>query len=121
MLKIIYGDNNLSLDCLDGCLEDWINTRVAIAVRSATGIHIESSTASFLLPANSSTIAQVENIQDANVVEFCRCDAKSLEVVLKGIWLTSELESETGVFVTKLKDDTEYLLQNMFEPKFCPV
>ncbi|MEO1430443.1 MAG: alr0857 family protein [Cyanobacteria bacterium J06633_8] len=121
MLKITYTDNNLSLDYLDGYLEDWINTRVTICVRSATGIHIKSSTASFLLPANSFTTAELENIQEENVVEFCRCDAESLEVVLKGIWLTSEIESETGVFVTELEDKTEYLLQNMFKPKFCPV
>ncbi|MBV6625234.1 MAG: hypothetical protein KI793_20295 [Rivularia sp. (in: Bacteria)] len=121
MLKIIYADDNLNVDYLDVCLEDWINTRVTISVRSATGIHIEFSTAAFLLPADSSTIAQLENIQDENLVEFCRCDAESLEVVLKGIWLTSDLESETGVFATELKYETEYLLHNMFKPKFCPV
>lgn len=50
-----------------------------------------------------------------NIVELCRCDAESVEVVLKGIWLTSKVKSETGVFLTELEEYTEYLLQNLFE------
>ena len=63
MLKLTYTDNKLSLDILKQSLEDWINTRVLVSVRSSTSIYIESSTASVLLPADSSAVAQLKNIE----------------------------------------------------------
>ncbi len=120
MLKLTYSDNKLSLDCLKKSLEDWINTRVLISIRSANSIYIQSTTASILLPADSSSIAELEKLNHTNIVEFCRCDAESIEVVFQGIWLTSEANSEIGVFVTELGEYTEYLLQNSFEEAlFC--
>jgi hypothetical protein len=114
MLKLTYTDNKINLHCFKQSLEDWINTRVLISIRSLTSIYIESSTASILVPASSS-IAKLNKLNAENIVELCRCDAESIEVVLKGIWMTSEVESETGVFVTELEEYTEYLLQNLFE------
>ena len=119
MLKLIYTDNNIGLDCLKQSLEDWINTRVLLSIRSASSIYIESSTASFLIPADSSYLTDLEKLNAENIVEFCGCDADSVEVVLKGTWLTSEVESETGVFVTELAESTEYLLHKMFNCEFC--
>lgn len=117
MLKLTYTDNKFSLDYLKQSLEDWINTRVLLNLRSATNIYLESSTASLLIPAESSYLNELEKFRGENILEFCRCDAESVEVVLKGIWLTSEIESETGVFVTELDKYTEYLLQKMFDCK----
>ncbi len=120
MLKLTYTNNKLSLDYLKKSLEDWINTRVLINVRSATSIYIESSKASFLVPADSSYIAELEKVNSENIMELCRCDSESVEVVLKGIWLTSEVGSETGVFVTELEESTESLLQKIFDCElFC--
>ncbi|MEO1374964.1 MAG: alr0857 family protein [Cyanobacteria bacterium J06635_10] len=115
MLKLTYTDDKLSLDYSKQSLEDWVNTRVLISVRSATNIYIESSTASFLVPADSSFTAELEKLNSQNIVEFCHCDAGTVEVVLKGVWLTSEVESETGVFVTEAEESTESLLQKMFD------
>lgn len=117
MLKLTYTDNKFSLDYLKQSLEDWINTRVLLNLRSATSIYLEYSTASLLIPAESSYLNELEKFRDENILEFCRCDAELVEVVLKGIWLTSEIESETGVFVTKLDKHTENLLQKMFDCK----
>ncbi|MGD1913617.1 MAG: alr0857 family protein [Rivularia sp. (in: cyanobacteria)] len=120
MLKLAYTEDKLSLDYSKQSLEDWVNTRVLISVRSATSIYIESSTASFLIPADSGLTTELEKLKSQNIVEFCRCDADALEVVLKGIWLTSEVESETGVFVTELEESTESLLEKMFDCEvFC--
>ncbi|MEM6752008.1 MAG: alr0857 family protein [Cyanobacteria bacterium P01_C01_bin.38] len=117
MLKLTYSNNKISLDCLKQSLEDWINTRVLISIRSTLSIYIESSTASILVPASSS--CELELMSSENIIELCRCDAESVEVVLKGIWLTSQAESETGVFVTELEEYTECLLQNLFERELC--
>lgn len=117
MLKLTYTDDKINLDCLKQSLEDWINTRVLVSIRSTLSIYIESSTASILVPADSFAIAELEMSSD--IVEFYRCDRESIEVVLKGIWLTSEVESETGVFVTELEEYTECLLQSLFESELC--
>jgi hypothetical protein len=119
MLKLTYSDNKLSLAGLKQSLEDWINTRVLLSVRSATSIYIESSTASVLVPADSSYLTDLEKVNSDNIVELCRCDRESVEVVLKGIWLTSEVENETGVFVTEFDESTEFLLHQMFNCEFC--
>ena len=118
MLKLTYTHDKISLDCLKQSSEDWINTRVLISIRSTVSINIVSSTASILVPA-SSFIGELNTINSENILDFCRCDAESVEVVLKGIWVTSEVESETGVFVTELEEYTEYLLQNLFNCEFC--
>lgn len=114
MLKLTYADNKPSLICLKGSLEDWINTRVLLSIRSATNVYIESSTASILLPAESFYSTDLEKLNSENIVEFCRCDAANVEVVLKGTWLTSQVESETGIFVTEIGEYTELLLNKMF-------
>lgn len=120
MLKITYTDDKLNLDLLKQSLEDWINTRVVISVRSSTSIYIESSTASVLLPVDSFTTNKLQELNSKNIVELCPCDAESVEVVLKGIWLTSKAESETGLFVTELDKPTELLLQQLFNRElFC--
>lgn len=118
MLKLTYTDDKISLDYLKQSLEDWINTRVLVSIRSTLSIYIETSTASILVPADSFSIAELEKVS-GDIVEFCRCDRESVEVVLKGIWLTSEVESETGVFVTELEEYTECLLHNLFESELC--
>ena len=119
MLKLTYTDDKISLDCLGQSLEDWINTRVLISVRSSMSICIKPSTASILVPIDSPLTAQLEKINCKNIVEFCRCDDESVEIVFKGTWLTSSVTSETGVFITEIEDKAEYLLQKMFEREFC--
>lgn len=121
MLKLTYTDDKLSLDCLKNSLEDWVNTRVMVSIRSATSIYIESSTASILVPADSDYLTQLKEANSENILELCRCDAESVEVVLKGIWLTSKVDGETGVFVTEVEDKAEYLLQKMFDCQLCRV
>lgn len=120
MLKLTYTENSFSLERLNESLEDWVNTRVVLALRVATNIHLEPGTASFLLPANVSRLGDFEKVAKENFVELCRCDAESVEVVLKGIWLTSDTESEAGVFVTALSKSAELLLQQLSQcERFC--
>lgn len=114
MLKLTYTENNFTLERLDESLEDWVNVRVALAVRLATGIHVEPSTASFLLTAGVSCLLEVEEKSlQKDGVQIYSCDTDLIEVVLKGLWLTSEVESEGGVFVTTLSPSVELLLQQL--------
>ncbi|KAF3884826.1 MULTISPECIES: alr0857 family protein [Nostocales] len=113
MLKLTYTENNFTLERLNESLEDWLNIRVALAVRLATGIHVEPTTASFLLGIKVSCLLEMESSIQEDSIKIYPCDADFVEVVLKGLWVTSDVESETGVFVAALSPSTELLLQRL--------
>jgi hypothetical protein len=119
MLKLTYTENSFSLEFLNESLETWVNTRVILALRSGTNIHIESTTAAFLLPADSRAMADLENVAKKNIVELCRCDVDSVEVTLKGYWVTSDATSETGIFVTELSKSAELLVDKLWKSDRC--
>ncbi|MBF2006357.1 MAG: hypothetical protein IGS49_13060 [Chlorogloeopsis fritschii C42_A2020_084] len=113
MLKLTYTENSFNLDYLNIPLENWVNQRVNLALTTGTNIYMEPSTAAFLLPTESSLLAILEKLAQANLIEFCFCDSSWLEVTLKGIWITSTANSETGVFLTNLTPSVELLLQQL--------
>ncbi len=118
MLKLTYAENNFNLERLDRSLEDWVNIRVTLAVQSDTKIYVESSSASFL--ATEKDIPYLADLGQKNQVELCHCDADLVEIILKGLWLTSKLEGEFGIFVTEIEQSTELLFEQMQQNKlFC--
>lgn len=121
MLKLTYTENNFSLEYLNESLETWVNTRVILALQSATHIHLVSGTASFLIKSNP-YLVELEKANQENRVEICPCDAEFVEVTLKGLWLTSNAVRETGVFVTVLSEYVEFLLHELSQSQqFCQV
>jgi len=74
MLKLTYTENSVSLDYLDVPLENWVNQRVNLALSTGTNIYMEPSTAAFLLPIESSPLAVLEKLAQANLIDFCPCD-----------------------------------------------
>jgi hypothetical protein len=120
MLKLTYTENSFSLEYLEASLETWVNQRVTLALHSATNIYIESSQAAFLLNSESSHLADLEQLNQANILEICLCDASTVEVILKGTWITSDQESEAGVFVTSMSKGAELLLERLAQTEqFC--
>ncbi len=121
MLKLTYSEDNFSLEHLETSLETWVNQRVALSLQLGTNIHIQSSTAAFLVPANWKSIDDLEGLALTNQIEICPGDAEFIEVILRGTWITSKAESETGVFVTQLQPNVELLLQEMQQKTICQV
>ncbi|QLE56620.1 alr0857 family protein [Nostoc sp. TCL26-01] len=120
MLKLTYTENSFSLQCLDTSLEKWVNTRVTLALRAGTNIYIESSTVSFLISTHSAHIVDLETLAKDHLVQLSPSDADFMEVVLQGTWLTSQANSDTGIFVTVLNKSTESLLQQISQSQqFC--
>ncbi|MBD2249898.1 alr0857 family protein [Nostoc parmelioides] len=113
MLKLTYTENSVSLDYIDVPLKNWVNQRVNLALSTGTNIYMEPSTAAFLLPIESSPLAVLEKLAQANLIDFCPCDPSYFEVTLQGIYITSTENSETGVFVTDLMSSVELLLQQL--------
>ena len=140
MLKLTYTENSFTLERLEESLEAWVNTRVILSLHSATSFHIKSSTAAFLIRDEqikffktakspltrsgfrfgSSPRNELENVSQENLIDICRCDAEYLEVTFKGVWMTSDISCETGVFVTALSLSAELLFHKLSQSgQFC--
>jgi hypothetical protein len=118
MLKLTYTENSFYLERLAGSLEEWVTARVMLALRAASSLWVESSTASFLLPADMPHLADLEKAvrqQLIDEISLSICDADYIEVTLKGTWMTSNPQGEEGVFVVKLSDRTEFFLCKLWQ------
>ncbi|WP_017306723.1 alr0857 family protein [Spirulina subsalsa] len=119
MLKLTYTENGFYLEQLTVSLENWVTARMLLALRSATSIMIEPSTASFLLPANLPQWSELERLAIstegyANTITLARCDNECREVCLQGTWVVSEPESEEGIFIAHLSDGLEHFLYQLW-------
>lgn len=118
MLKLTYTENGFFLEHLTVSLEDWVTGRTLLALRSATPLILEPSTASFLLPADLPFLGELEQLAIAetqNNISLALCDLEYVEVSLNGTWLVSHPDSEEGVFVTALSDRTEFFLYKLWQ------
>jgi hypothetical protein len=118
MLKLTYTENGFHLEHLAQSLEEWVTARVILAVRSGTGFCVEPSTAAFLLPADLPYLSDLENLieeENGDNIELSFCDDEYVEVVLQGTWLTSQPNSEEGIFVTVVSERAEFFLYNLWQ------
>ena len=117
MLKLTYTENGFRMDLIGQSLENWVSTRVILALRSATTISIEPSTASFLLPSDLPDLGQLEQVKAENgeILELSPCDAEYVEVVLQGTWVAADPETEEGIFVVSLSHRAEFFLFKLWE------
>lgn len=118
MLKLTYTETGFHLERLTQSVEDWIAGRVILALRVATSVCIEPSTASFLLPADLSELPVLEALvrcEEAEAIALSACDAEYVEVSLHGTWLTGDSEGDEGVFVTAMSERTEFFLLKLWQ------
>lgn len=116
MLKLTYTENGFYLERLAQPLEDWVTARVMLALRAGTSLCVESSTASFLLPANLPQLRHLERQQEGEeAIDLSICDAEFIEVSLQGTWMTSHAEGAEGVFVTSMNYTVEFFLLKLWE------
>ncbi|NEQ22384.1 MAG: hypothetical protein F6K28_24995 [Microcoleus sp. SIO2G3] len=116
MLKLTYTENGFSLERLSQSLEEWVTTRVILALRAASSLCVEPSTASFLLPSDLPQLNHLERIREGeDAIAITICDAEYIEVSLQGTWMTSDSDGETGIFVTSMSYAVEFFLLKLWE------
>lgn len=117
MLKLTYTETGFYLERLAQPLEEWVTTRVLVALRAGTSFQLEPSTASFLLPVDLPHLAQlqVEARRENEAIALSVCDAEYIEVSLKGTWLTSNLNGEEGIFIVSMSDRSEFFLSKLWQ------
>ncbi|HIK03417.1 MAG TPA: hypothetical protein IGS40_01680 [Trichormus sp. M33_DOE_039] len=107
MLKLTYTESSFYLEYLALSLEEWVKTRVILALRVGQGVCVEPSTASFLLPADLPGIEALKaetRFADREIIDVSTSDAEYVEITLRGYWLSNGAENADGVFVTVISD-----------------
>ncbi len=107
MLKLTYTENSFYLEHLTLSLEEWVAQRVILALRVGQPLHLEPSTASFLLPVDLPGVERLKaevKRHDSEIVTVSVCDGEYLEITLQGSWLSNGSEDAVGVFVTTISD-----------------
>ncbi len=125
MLKLTYTETSFYMERLAQSLEDWIATRLILSVRAGENFCVEPMTASFLLPADLPEVPHLQTVVQREGIEAMAlsiCDAEYVEVSLNGSWVSSEPDSEEGVFVTAIGERTEFFLFKLWqEVQPCPL
>ena len=117
MLKLIYTETDLHIELLDTDLENWIEQRLLFSNSTGENVFLSSATASFLLPT---TICEATAInfylhqQGVKTVTANYCDLDSIEIGLTGYWLSTDPDSDRGIFVTQLLDRVEFYLWQLW-------
>jgi hypothetical protein len=117
MLKFVYTENGFRLEHLAQSLEDWLTTRVIVSLRAATSVHIEPTTASFLLPKDICCLTDLQKLvggEKTQVITLSPCDNEYIEVVMQGTWIVSDPKSEEGIFVTAIGQTAELFIYQLW-------
>jgi hypothetical protein len=118
MLKLTYTENSFYLELLTQSVEEWIQTRVILTLRVGESLHVEPSTATFLLPVDLPGLgqlhAQIQQDNNHEIIDVYACDTEYVEVTLRGYWLSVSARSVEGGFVTTMNQYTESFLHQLW-------
>lgn len=118
MLKLTYIETGFYLEHIAKSLEEWVQGRVILALRVGECLCIEPSTAAFLLPADLpgvDTLAIEVRRQAPEFIILSVCDAEYIEVSIKGTWVSSDTDSNEGVFVAAMSHSIEFFLLKLWQ------
>jgi hypothetical protein len=122
MLKLIYSEAGLQLEQVTQPLERWLSQRVMLSLQAGEQLFVEPCTASVLLPASLAELQMLRAtvpVANAPPLELSLCDAETVEVSLRGTWLSAGSQRAEGVFVTVLGDRLECLIFKLWQASQC--
>lgn len=122
MLKLTYTETGFYLERLAQSLEEWVFSRVMLALRSGQRLLVEPSTAAFLLPIDlpgQPLLQAATQLERSEEIAVCVCDTEYIEVSLRGTWLAADAESAEGVFVVVVSDPEFFLFKLWQEAQAC--
>lgn len=115
MLKITYLEDQIYLEYLEESIETWKANRILVSLRAGMSIYVESSTACLVVPIDTPYLAALAQLEAKELIEITPCDDEHLEVTLSGTWVTSNENSEEGIFVCDLSHSIEYAIYQMWQ------
>ena len=117
MLKVMYGEAGLHLECLAQLTEDWIALQAILAVRTARQLVVEHCSASLLLRADLDGLRVLEQLvraEEMGLIALSVCDAEFVEVSLRGVWISAG-DADAGSFVVMMSHAAEVLLLQLWQ------
>jgi hypothetical protein len=117
MLKLIYTETSLQLERLTADLDGWIEQRSGFHTSIGQIIFASVEKVSFLLPSlicEPTAIRLYLHREGVQSVTANYCDLDRVEIGLTGYWLSRDLESVEGIFVTQLPDRVESYLSQLW-------
>ncbi|MDJ0594627.1 MAG: hypothetical protein QNJ72_32405 [Pleurocapsa sp. MO_226.B13] len=115
MLKITYLEDGIYLEQLQETVEAWKNDRILVSLRAAINIYVEASIACLVLPLDVFYLQGLAELKARELVEVTPCDEEYIEVSLSGTWIAQSQNSEEGVFVCELDQNSEYFLARLWQ------
>ncbi|MBD2157912.1 alr0857 family protein [Leptolyngbya sp. FACHB-16] len=118
MLKFTFTETGFYLELLPESLESWLPPRLTLMLKAGQSITLERCSASFVLAASTRCrreLAALMRLEDEGAIAVSPCDAETLEVSLRGTWLTSRKDLPEGVFLATLTPPTEAMLYNLWQ------
>lgn len=121
MLKLNYNDYGLFLEQVNASVDtlsqaslwEFATQRVMLAVYAGETLHVEPGRAAFLIEADTPEVDQLRRVlqNDAtDVISISAVDDDYVEVSLKGTWIASSAQAESGTFVAALTPESEKLV-----------
>lgn len=117
MLKVMYSEAGLHLECLTQLTEDWIALQAILAVRTARQLVVEYCSASLLLRADLDGLRVLERLvgnEEMGLIALSVCDKEFVEVSLRGVWVSTG-DVESGSFVVMMSHAAEVLLLQLWQ------
>lgn len=118
MLKFTFTETGFYLELLSESLENWLPSRLTLMIKAGQAINLERCSASFVLAASPRCrreLAALIRLEEEGAIAVYPCDAETLEVSLRGTWLTSRKDlPDEGVFLATLAPLTEAMLYNLW-------
>jgi hypothetical protein len=113
MLKVMYMEAGLHLECLPQGAEEWVALQAVLAMRSGQRLVVERCSASVLLRRKLKQLSALEQMLFQEGLALAVCDREFVEVSLAGVWVAFEQEEE-GVFVAMMGEGLEGLLLQLW-------
>jgi hypothetical protein len=114
MLKVMYTEAGLHLECLTQLAEEWVALQAVLAMRSGQRLVVERCSASVLLRRRLAQLQLLEQLMFQEGLATAVCDAEFVEVSLAGIWVAFG-QAEEGVFVTMMSPVLEGLVLQLWQ------
>lgn len=118
MLKLQYTENGLYLEQVNSSVEAIVAQRAALVLRAGQSLHVQTGRASFLLPADIPTLAELEILvwlEQSQQITTCLVDIETVEVSLPGIWITEQVDAEDGIFLATTTAAIEVLIHQLWQ------
>ena len=118
MLKLTYTDFGLHMEHLTLSPDAFVAQRSVLAIRCGQSLHIAPGRASFLLPASTPGLADLDAVlrkERGPAIAISPVDEAYVEVSLGGSWIADWADAHEGTFLVAASARVEQLLYTLWQ------